>query len=396
MFAFCSQFDRDLRIWDVTGKNILNMFWSCPISNNNKPTIPVVEPVVERVVEPVVERVDPFQVHKEAGKIHYKLLKNFFETHQITLPDNRAIRDISVLIKENVNNDGSLSKMIDKIDSTNIHFLNDDKTINPDEYKIDLKLKLSNIYRQITTCQLDSISDYGEIIKIAYMALEYASKQPTLFQIIYVHTFVDDNVKAYSGSGDNISCPKGIIERLITLLKDTCVQLISIGDASTTENEYTRIILEKKPEYKNLINILIFNTDLKNEIKQIIENWYKHFADDTTDSEQFITDYTEENDRKEQLIKHIKTELTLPPENEFVQEEYTKLITEIVNRYSLGFTDGAIKGTYGGSRRTVKKRRTSKHRGVTKNIRTTKKRHYKKHRLTVKKRRTSVESRFRK
>ena len=363
------------------------MFWNCPISDHNKPTI--------RVVAPGVERVDPYHVHKEAGKIHYKLLKNFFETHNITLPDNTEIGYISGLIKTNVNNDGSLSKMIDKIDSTNIGLLNDDKTINLDQYKIDLKRKLSDIYRQITTCQLDSISDYGEIIKIAYMALEYASKQPTLFQIIYVDTFVDDNLNAYNARTDNMSCPKGIIERLITLLKDTCVQLISIGDASTTQNESKPIILKTKAEYKNLINILIFNTDLKIEIQQIIANWYTHFAENTKDSEEFIKSY-KENDRKEQLIKHIKTELTLPPENEFVQAEYTKLITEIVNSYSPGFTDENIKGTYGGSRRTVKKRRTSKHRGVTKNIRTTKKRHYKKHRLTVKKRRTSVESRFRK
>ena len=409
MFYRCIDFNQDLSSWNVTGKNVVDMFMRCNIDQANMPTGIVVENVVARPA-----RVDALQVHREAGKIHYELLKNFFETHGITplTQDNifssvvdTANTDYINYIKNSLNINGSLTQMIDKIDSTNIGFLNHEKSINLEDYKTDLKDKLKRIYTQITSYREDTISNYGELNKYAYMALEYASKQPTLFQIIYVNIFINDSINAYDGLQDNISCARGIIERLIMLLKDTCVQLKTIGDDTDKQDEHTQNIQDehtqnirnKESEYKNLTNILVFKAELQDEIISIMSKWYDNIVNNKGVRENFIKIYPNENDRREELVKYIKKTLLLPDDNIFVQNEYTKLINEIIETKSIGFSDKIMSGDWlGGSRRTVKKRRTSKQRGVAKNIRTTKKRHYKKHRLTVKKRRISVKSRFRK
>jgi hypothetical protein len=53
--------------------------------------------------------------------------------------------------------------------------------------------------------------------------IQFVMRQPDSFQFEYIDLFINDTFMAYDGTGDNISCVKGITERLLLSIADACV-----------------------------------------------------------------------------------------------------------------------------------------------------------------------------
>ena len=87
-------------------------------------------------------------------------------------------------------------------------------------------------------------------------AIEYAKKQGHLFQDIYVQSVIRDSLEAHGGDGQ--SCPRGIIERIITYLK------------YPTTSEIERLEKEIK-EHKEEISKNKGNAEIKKKAEDYIE-----------------------------------------------------------------------------------------------------------------------------
>jgi hypothetical protein len=52
---------------------------------------------------------------------------------------------------------------------------------------------------------------------------QFVLRQPKQFQTAYFECYLQDTYNAYDGDSDNISCPKGIYERLLFAIGDACI-----------------------------------------------------------------------------------------------------------------------------------------------------------------------------
>ena len=127
--------------------------------------------------------------------------------------------------------------------------------------------------------------------------IQFVLRQPESFQYHYLDCFIHDTYNAYDGleEGGNISCPKGIYERLLFAIGDACVlycsqykkrkkstrktKKLSRGGANKQKSVYSTC---DKPVYRKLIRLFkkevpdmndltkewsgIFDTDLGNKL----------------------------------------------------------------------------------------------------------------------------------
>lgn len=150
--------------------------------------------------------------------------------------------------------------------------------------------------------------------------IQFVLRQPDSFQFHYLDCFIRDTYNAYDGleEGGNISCPKGIYERLLFAIGDACVLYCSQYKKKKKSTRKTKKLLRggankqkstyhtcDKPVYRKLIRLFkkevpdmndltkewsgIFDTDLRNtltplQLKQhyieFMDRKYKHYGID--------------------------------------------------------------------------------------------------------------------
>jgi surface protein len=221
MFSGCTNFNQNISIWVINPINThSNIFNECPITEANKPHIPVTIARVE---------VNAAQIHQASSKINYEKLNEFLSTkiqQPIVIP-----QDYSAYIKDTIN------LIINTISETR-------------ETKENFKVGLQKIYDE----RLKGLkySEKSPLLRDSIInSLEYVKKQPNDFKQMYVEAFVKDCVHAYEGT-DGMTCAAGALERIIFSLVPACKTDPAI------------------PDYITLI-IIISGPEL---IKQSIKDWY--------------------------------------------------------------------------------------------------------------------------
>ena len=125
-------------------------------------------------------------------------------------------------------------------------------------------------------------------------AIEYAKKQGHLFQDIYVQSVIRDSLEAHGGDGQ--SCPRGIIERIITYLKypttseiERLENEIKEHEEEISENKGNSEIKKREEDYieskENLIKeykdvLSIIDSDPAGLVGIYQQNWLKEHAPD--------------------------------------------------------------------------------------------------------------------
>ncbi len=98
------------------------------------------------------------------------------------------------------------------------------------------------------------------------LILLYVEQQPENFRNQYVKSFLEDSTCAYEYNRfkENLSCAKGVIERIILSLRGT----ITITDANST------LTKKNKEDYTIIENLLIGAFD-EEKVKELIQEWIK-------------------------------------------------------------------------------------------------------------------------
>lgn len=87
-----------------------------------------------------------------------------------------------------------------------------------------LVTELDKLKKIIT--KLDLAKEYhlhNENISSVFTSIQFVMRQPDVFQKYYVDLFIEDTFNAYNGKEDTISCPKGIVERMLFAIADACL-----------------------------------------------------------------------------------------------------------------------------------------------------------------------------
>jgi hypothetical protein len=158
------------------------------------------------------------------------------------------------------------------------------------------------------------------------------TKQPLIFQKIYVSSFIDDCVKAHEGV-DGMTCVLGAVERIVFSLVPACRAF------------------EENTDYQQIIKIVM----IKKLITDSILDWYKLHHKDKSNA--FPAEKTLD-DKKTDLREYLQN---LYPGNETLINEK---IVEIADE--MGYDDYVFAYEGGRRRKTMKRRQRIEKRNNTK------------------------------
>jgi len=255
-----------------------------------------------------------FEVHNKFTRIEQ--LKNQYL--EIINQPNKQYEDIYTYIKDN--------------------FTSNIIRLFPDDSE---KLNLFNTaFNQINN------NDYFRIperyIDLIGKSIDFAFSQDDEFKKQYIITFLDESCRAYSGPRDNLSCPKGIVERFI----------LSVGSAAQ----------------------ILCTAECNNETYQKLDElFYPKFDIDTVSSEWWnnlseskeVTEMSKE-ERKEHFKKYLRDKAK---ELNNYNDDIEQKITNFTNEIDYSFENLAL-----GGRKTRKTKRTMKNKKTVKSKRNKKSR----------------------
>jgi surface protein len=261
MFENCTSFNQPLQGWDVRRVRYNDdMFENCFMSENenNHPQFLAEEDLSDsdddegEYEEDPAETANPLQIHQEAAKINYPQL---------------------ILLLKSKLNSPSLGSTVTEEDSGPAPFQVAFPTLH--EFPAYIKFKLTGMIdfttsenpakkasqltdlQRIMTERLSG-ADYSYfpaiLLEAIYYSIEYASKQPLDFQILYIEAYLHDCIHAYD-TGDTMTCLGGGLERLVSSLETAC---------------FTHL---DKPEYKTIIDLIKANN--QQLITAYILEWIK-------------------------------------------------------------------------------------------------------------------------
>ena len=305
MFSQAMSFDQPLNSWDVSNVDgMTDMFDDSAMSEENKPNLLVRRP-------PLI--VDPYQIHKAAGKINYNKLNEILKEKSGS-PDRPLDLDFPTFINT------SIAVMIDASEESET-----EKQAKHTGLNQIMSQRLNGLdYSTLSPLLLDSI----------FYTLNYVKKQSTPFKTSYVNTFIQECVQAYEGEGAvAMTCAAGALERIVNSLVTPCEILIS----SETDGDD-----ETKKQCELLKAIIAFNPQ-----KLVIEyskDWYKLHT-----KEPFPEGMLEDK-KRENLEKYLLEKL--PGQEKLIES----------NMAGLDFEDDAFQyiGGKRGKRKTIRKRKNGK------------------------------------
>jgi surface protein len=203
MFNDARNFNQPLNNWNVANlEDVVNrddMFRQSGISHSNLPTFPIQPPIVELPAE-IVNNGQAFQVHNAFNNINFNRL--------LDLINNGTV--VNTPIHENFN-----------------QFMNNElQTILKNYTTKSDSEELTNKFKSLLS-KINVINYKATDFKITgnptpesvfLTIIKFIKEQPKQYQDNYIKMFIDESYSAYNTGADQISCVKGIKERIIFAL----------------------------------------------------------------------------------------------------------------------------------------------------------------------------------
>jgi ankyrin repeat protein len=196
--------------------------------------IPGVAPVAEPVAPPVVRGV-AFEIHNFFNLLDINKITKFITQFNDSKPEF---------------NNNVLQFSLDPLLSPLINFVNNTYPENVKQEKIN---GLTSINASIA-----SYGNYDQMLPLLQKVITFVSKQSDEFIALYIDMLKYDCLNAYAGSNRS-SCIKGMVERIITVLKD-----VAIG------------LLTKDPDNENYVKL----KDIFMEFNEFIGEWSNTYLED--------------------------------------------------------------------------------------------------------------------
>jgi len=328
MFYMATRFRQNLSGWDVTNVRLLGLGLTWDVYARqmfDRSGMMEYRELWPRFGTPprpppppptVAPQVDPYQVHRESGKIDYTHLNAFYEEklgeQEIPIPGMFPIIIVDSMIQFINTNDDTDQETRYRQGRGLVEIMNTRLTVLNYEEKSPV-LRKSIIY-----------------------TLMYVKRQPPTFQRAYVDAFVQDCTTAYEGTA-GMTCAAGALERVILSVTNAIQTMNSLGQGN--------------PEWDTLLDIITVSPRTK--IPELIQAWYKAHK---TGEDGRPTAFTVDEWNAEGRRAHLKADLL----NAYPREE--ALIEEIMQ--GLEFENDDFNVLYGGRRRRrlVTKRRVTRRR----------------------------------
>ena len=377
MFTHCLQFNQKMDgpvHWDVQNvTDFSKMFKNCPgvvfdeetdLANrwNFREAEERIEmfdedkwpPYILSVHDMLAERaaIDPNEIHKAMGKVDFEKFIKHLKKCLSTLLIKRIID-----LKRNK----TTFNYANYINNSFLNIIHDTQSRN--ELSRVMELRLIHL-------------DYGlfsdTLLDALYFTLEYVKLQPSAFQKSYIETFLYDCRNAHNAAHNaneeknKMSCPLGVLERIIVSLKTPCTESISLFQQENNDDMNVMASLsdashkwdvEKQNEYE-LILALLTKSYPKVLINEYVRDWYiLHTKNNEPDEEiQLLSDEERRNNLRNFIVGKFNSEdFTVDLENvinEFLHPDATDVSNE-----SFAYVGGR-----GKKRRRTQKRQATKKR----------------------------------
>ena len=255
------------------------------------------------VAPPVAQRGVAFEIH------------NFFNLLDI----NKITKFITQFNESNpeFNNNVQQPFVLNPLLSPLINFVNNTYPENVKQEKIN---GLTSINASIA-----SYGGYVQILPLLKKVITFVSKQSDEFITLYIDMLKYDCLNAYAGSNRS-SCIKGMVERIITVLKD-----VAIG------------LLTKDPDNENYVKL----KDIFMEFNEVVQKWSDtYLVDGPKHSE--LEALTKEGERENHFITFMV--------NEYGGSEISDPMRAKINTEAVKFRDGGVfeRMQWGGNKKRYK------------------------------------------
>jgi len=276
MFSGCSVFNQPLNNWNVSNvRDMHHMFNGCRNFNealNN----PLYRPPQQQRQQPQPEP-QPQPQYRPSGVA--------FEVHN-SFEDLDIKKFMEIIRKKNKGS--SNFKNFDNPLLPFITYINGSETKLDDGPKFKQKTRFTSnlsgpngeIYKSINLY----IDDHPDVKNDMLETIQFVLSQPQKYKDLYLESYDNECIKAYSSSGQTQSCVKGIFERIFTINKSViqffCNDEITKGKALSRYNIFRSGIC--KPVYIELLNTFYPDVD----INKIFQDWYNEYSFDAIPEEQ--------------------------------------------------------------------------------------------------------------
>jgi Leucine-rich repeat (LRR) protein len=174
-------------------------------------------------------------IHQEVGGIAFQV-HNFY--HKINM--DRLLEfikeNIDINTDEEVRKIRTMKDIVRYIDNTFTGIINN---MNTTPNKSTTLKEFKRVFGTHLIPKRYNVKD----VKLIVSCLEYVKKQPKVFQEAYVSSYTHDCAHAYNGQGNQMSCSKGTIERLVTSLTPAAIAVESSNKNTYKAKKYGQLIL---------------------------------------------------------------------------------------------------------------------------------------------------------
>ena len=354
MFNGCTSFNEPLNDWNVSNvTNMSSMFNGCtsfnqPLNDWNVSNVRnYVNFGVRQEIRPNLFLEQQAQPQPQPQGLAYEIHNVFKEL------DFKKF--MQIIRKEN--NNANHFKNPDNIFEHYIRYINGTETKLIDDKKTNQKTKIleaisspnGQIFRSLNGYLNDHLEYKDDVLEV----LQFVLSQPTKYKDLYIESFENECIKAYSSTESTASCSKGVFERIFFINKSTILgmcfnEITGSTSAAASASAASASNTDCRPVYIELYNCFYPEID----INLIFKEWYDKFSFDAIpEDENPLTNLSVEQ-RKEHYKK-----FALTKEPKLNLKTLNDSITKNPNIFKTLLIDGGGRKRKSIKRKSIKRKR---------------------------------------
>ena len=339
MFHGCTSFNQPLDKWNVSNVTKMEeMFYGCtsfnqPLNNWNVSNVREYQNFGVRQ-----QNMPNFILQEQPQGLAFEI-HNVFKELDFT-------KFMQIIRKEN--NNANHFKNPDNIFEHYIRYINGAETKLIDDKKTNQKTKILKAITspdgKIFSSLNGYLNEHPEYKNDVLEVLQFVLSQPTKYKDLYIESFENECIKAYSSTESTASCSKGVFERIFFINKSTILGMCFNEITGSTSGASA----DCRPVYIELYNCFYPEID----INLIFKEWYDKFSFDAIPQEKNpLTNLS-----VEERIEHYRN-FALTKEPKLNSKTLNDSITKNPNIFKTLLIDGGGRKRKSIKRKSIKRKR---------------------------------------
>ena len=247
MFNGCTSFNQPLNNWNVSNVRDYQNFG---VRQENRPNF-----ILQQPAQPQPQAGLAYEIHNAFKEL------DFTKFMQIIRKENNNANHFK-------NPDNIFEHYIRYINGKETKLINDKKTNQKTKILKAISSPNGHIFMSLNAYLSEHPDNKDDVLEV----LQFVLSQPTKYKDLYIESFEDECMKAYSSTASTASCSKGVFERIFIINKSTILGMCFNEITGSTSGASA----DCRPVYIELYNCFYPEID----INDILKEWYYKFSFD--------------------------------------------------------------------------------------------------------------------